>query len=411
MKMSLLDRFKKAQVEERGKGKAPQKVMGYLYDEEDIEKEPFSELQPPEGLAKYRNMKKNDPIIGGLMLRIENILRSTKWKIVGPNADFVKAQLEGLPQGINSLVQDMASSLTYGFSVNEKVWGVRDGIIYIKDVAPRHQLTIQEFANGKIYQLSANFAMPISKCLHFIPIEICRNPFGESILRHIYKPYYYKSSIEASEALGIDRDLGGLPIMQAPEGFDFTKADTSSPNYDPNVASTVDWAKNVVKYVRKDSSQGVILPHGWILNILKSETRSTIPTSDIVNRYNTEMAVGLLESFAVMGGFASTNNANTEAHIEDFLETCNTILGLMAEKITKSLIHDICAFNNLTDYPELQFVKVRRARLDRLASFVSRLVDKEIITVTNALEEELLQIASLPYRPDDKKELVGKMDG
>jgi hypothetical protein len=83
----------------------------------------------------------------------------------------------------------------------------------------------------------------------------------------------------------------------------------------------------------------------------------------------------------------------------------------MAEKITKSLIHDICAFNNLTDYPELQFVKVRRARLDRLASFVSRLVDKEIITVTNALEEELLQIASLPYRPDDKKELVGKMDG
>jgi hypothetical protein len=46
-----------------------------------------------------------------------------------------------------------------------------------------------------------------------------------------------------------------------------------------------------------------------------------------------------------------------------------------------------------------------------LASFVSRLVDKEIITVTNALEEELLQIASLPYRPDDKKELVGEMNG
>ncbi len=408
--MGLLDKFKKIKQKESS-GTVNRRVMGYLYEETDAEKEHFSELQPPTGLAKFRKMKKNDPIIGGLMLRTENIIQSAKWKVTGENADFVKAQLDALPQGMNDLIRDMITALTYGFSVNEKVWKVQDGVVYISDVPPRQQLTIQEFDKKYIYQMSGTYKMPKSKCIHFIPIKECRNPFGESLLRHIYKPYYYKSSIEASEAIGIDRDLGGLPILKAPEGFDFTKADSSSPNYDPYVASTVDWAKDVVKFVRKDSSQGIVLPYGWELQILKSETRSTIPTSDIVNRYNTEIAAGLLETFAVMGGFASTNNANTEAHIEDFLETCNTFLGLIAENITKSLIKDICDFNNLSSYPTLVFEKIRRERLDRLGSFITRLADKGIITITNTLEEELLKIASLTYAPDDKKEIDPEING
>jgi len=401
--MGIIDRFKRAKKTERKKlaKQPPIAEIGYLYSESDTEKEPLSELEAPDGLEKFRHMRTNDPIIGGLMLRIDMIFQAARYNLEGQNADFVQAQFDALPKGINSLLQDLASALTYGFSINEKVWEVRDGLVMLKDLPPRHQLTVSEFTAEFVKQESV--AIPRSKCIHFVPIEICRNPLGMSLLRHIYKPYYYKSSIEAAEALGIDRDLGGLPIMQAPEGYDFTKAVSTNENYDPFVAATLTWAKQVVADIRKDSSQGVVMPFGWVLKILKGESGNTIDTTNIINRYNTEMAIGILQDFAIMGAFASTNNANVEAHINDFLNTCDSFLSLMAEVINQQLIPDICRFNGLYEYPKISFLKLRKEALDKLAGYLARLVNANIITPTTEIEKTVLQLIDMPFTKSGQK--------
>lgn len=376
-------------------------TMGYLYDESDTSKENMAELIPPTGLEKFRNMRFNDPVVGGLMLRIENIFKTAGYTVEGENADFIIGQLKALPKGVIGLVQDMASALTYGFSINEKIWKSEGGVINLKDVAPRHQLTIVEFLNDEVVQSSAS--MPLSKCIHFVPISICRNPLGVALLRQIYKPYYYKSSIEAAEAQGIDRELGGLPMMTAPEHFEFIKADPEFAGYDPVIAATLDWAKSVVRDVRRDSSQGIITPAGWVLSLLQGKSSTGHETDLPIARLNTEIGVGLLENFAVMGAFSSTNSSDMEGHIKDFRGTCDAWLALMADTINRQLIRDMCFFNNLKEIPVFAFNKVDHESLMDMTAFLARLCQLNVVTPTTELETKMLNIAGLPLGTNVKK--------
>jgi hypothetical protein len=397
--------------EGRVSSKAASKILGS--DEFDpLIEETLSELTAPAGLRKFKNMEDNEPIIGGLLLRLKNVIKSANYEVTGENADLVQRQLSGLPFGIIGLLNDFSSSFTFGFSLNEKIWKVLNGEVTLIDLAPRYQLTITDwekekekvFAKQQTSKLGA-VLIPLTKCVHFTPDALCRNYYGKSMLRCVYKPYYYKASMEASEAQGIDRSLSGLPVLTAPEGFDFVNADSESPGYDEAVADTLDWAESVVSKVRKDEMQGVVKPAGWVLELLKGQTSSNINSPEVISRLNVEMAVGLLQTFAVMGGFASTNTSNIEKMILDFKEQCNTYLNLMEDVINRQIVQDICDFNLKTAYPKFRFASVTVETIADLASFVGRLVANEVITPTETLEKDMLSKIDVRYTTDDIKKL------
>lgn len=366
----------------------------------------MSELEPPEGLKKFDRMRMNDPVVGGLLLQLESVISRLRWTIEGPNSTFVKDQLLNISASLSTLFMEMASAFTFGFYVGEEIWTVENGEIRLVDIEPRYQSSIEGIDDGIVYQScdSGNYEIPLSKCIHFVPITHNRSPFGRSIIRHLYKPYYYKVAIEASEASGIDRDLAGLPKMTAPEGFDFTAADSSSANYNSIVKDTLDWAVQLVGEVRKDEQQGVVLPHGWEFELIRG-SESRIDTSAIIGRYNNEMALGVLEGFLVLGAFASTNNANVELHVSNFLASCDGFAGFMANTLNK-LVGKICRYNNKKNQPIIRFVPMRTHDLENLAAFLSRLVKNNIVTPTASIEEFILAIADLPYstKEDEKKE-------
>src|SRR5690606_26845233 len=62
--------------------------------------------------------------------------------------------------------------------------------------------------------------IPLSKGLLFRTKIARDNPEGRSLLRNAYRPWYFKKRIEEIEGIGIERDLAGLPVLQAPEGLD-----------------------------------------------------------------------------------------------------------------------------------------------------------------------------------------------
>jgi len=395
----------------RVNAKAANKILGS--DEFDpLLEETLSELIPPTGLRKFKNMEDNEPIIGGLLLRLKNVIKSANWEITGENAELVENQLINLPFGIVGLLNDFSSAFVFGFSLNEKIWKNLNGEITLIDVAPRYQLTIDDWIKEKDKVFAkqqtsekGSTLIPLSKCIHFTPDALCRNYYGKSMLRCVYKPYYYKASIEASEAQGIDRGLSGLPVMTAPEGFDFVNADSESPGYDEAVADTLDWAESVVSKVRKDEMQGVVKPCGWTLELLKGQTSSNINSPEVISRLNVEIAVGLLQTFAVMGGFASTNTSNIEKMILDFKEQCNTYLNLMENVINRQIVKDICDFNLKTTYPKFRFFSVTIEAIADLASFVARLVANEVVTPTESLEKFCLNKIDARYTTDDIKKL------
>lgn len=400
------------------KSKPPQslsRTLGQLgYDEQreglpDLEF--LSELSPPEGLDRYYKMERNDPIVGGLMLHLKAIMHRLKWEVKGPNADFVLQQFNNLPGGIPALLFDIANAFTFGVYVGEEIWQAYDGKIYLVDIEPRFPSTLKSITKDYVEQESSSHyaKIPYSKCLHHVFVQENRSPYGVSLLRHLYKPYYYKVSVEASESVGLDRDLTGLPKIQAPEGFNFDEADPSSPNYDPFVKATLDWAIDLVGKVRRDQQQGVVIPFGWTFDIIRGENRTSVPTSDIISRYNTEMAAGVLQNFLSLGAFATTNNANTEVHIRNFTGICDSYGIAVAQSINQGVIKKMIDYNGLSGYPEITFYPVNSEKLADLASFVGRLVNQQVITPTTTLEKELLQIADLTYDPSTEKTIQPKV--
>ncbi len=366
----------------------------------------LSELAPPEGLERYYKMTKNDPLVGGLILHLKKIIQRMRFSISlngSPANSFLTTYCPNL--NFEGLIEEVCSAFTFGFYLGELIWQTSSNKVILSDLSPRWQPTICSMTTTQAEQQAANFygLIPWTKCVHHIFYRENRNPYGVSLLRHLYKPYYYKVAIEASESVGLDRDLTGLPVMTAPESFDFSQADPASPDYDSTVKETLEWAVSIVSDVRRDQQQGVVKPYGWILDIIRGENRTSVPTSEIISRYNTEMAAGVLQNFLSLGAFATASNTNAEIHLANFLNACDSYAGTIAQTINRQVFAKIAEYNRLDSYPELSFAPISSEKLADLASFVGRLTSQGVISPTTKLEKELLQIASLPYDPETKK--------
>jgi hypothetical protein len=189
--------------------------------------------------------------------------------------------------------------------------------------------------------------------------------------------------------------------MTAPEGFDFAATDPESPDYSETNYATLSWALDIVGKLREDSIAGVVKPHGWELDLKKVDDKGEVSTNDIISRYNTEMAAGLLENFISLGAFATTNNANTEVNVKNFLRSCDTYASLLIDTVKTQIIDPVCRYNNLSS-PEIKLNKINREKLTDLAGFFARLVSNGIISPTTTLEKELLQDAGYSYSDDVK---------
>jgi len=356
--------------------------------------EVLAKLAPPTGLKEYYKMQVNDPIIGGIMWHIDSIFSRAKinWEGSVPknvserlNADFWR-----------KISSELTSTLTYGFSVNEEIWEIVDGLPMLVDIAPRFQPTIDSFQDGMVQQSSPNSSseMPITKVLHITIGSQARSPYGTSFLRSIYKPYYMKTNIEASEANSLDRDLAGLPVMTAPEGFDFMRATAGSTIYDPNVAATLNWAINIVRNIRKDAQQGVVCPNGWELKLLRAEGNSRDP-GDAIRRYNSSICVGLLESFLAPIVDTHGRGSQTEVHLGILTSAINSIICRFVAEINRQVISKLQMIYKFDG--KLAVQPLTNYNLKDLASFIGRLISQGAIKPNNKLEESILGIVDMPY--------------
>lgn len=365
----------------------------------------LSKLAPPYNIRTFRKMRYNDSIIGGILMEIELMLATMETSIEGPNAEFCTEVLKRMETSIPQIISDMSSAITYGFYIGEKVYGADGSLIYLKDVKPRFQETISAInnENGDVVQDTdtGQFKFSYKRALHHTFIADCRNPFGTSLLRHVYQPYYFKSVLTASEAATIDRDLTGLPVITTPEGFDFSAAMPDSTNYDAAAAATLEWATDLVTNVRTDSQQGIVLPFGFKFEIVRGENRSSIPTTDIINRFNNDIVSGLLSQFMM-----STKMTDAKTQIDTFMRTIDA-MALKMSWTLNLLLKDICQFNGKGEAPIFKFSKLRQESLTNMASFVARLVFNNVITPTTELEHSLLKLADLPIG-DTKRPMTDK---
>lgn len=187
----------------------------------------------------YREMM-DDAIIGALLESVRTPLLASEFEVHPASSQrediAAAAFLETCMNTMRDMewlehTEEMLDFLGYGFAISEKVWEKRkDGYIYIKALIPVGQETLDHWGDpdelGEITGFhqrdpvtgKINFASR-DRLLHFTFRSRKRNPQGYSILRSLYRPWYFKKNLETIEAIGAERDVGNAPIAELGDAY------------------------------------------------------------------------------------------------------------------------------------------------------------------------------------------------
>ncbi len=294
----------------------------YIYEEF------LPELRWPRAGRIYQEMADNDPVIGAILYLAEMLIRGTTWD-VSPAGDtpedieaatFLKSCMDDMEMSWANVISEILSMFTYGFSFHEIIYKVRrgpderspkyrsqysDGRIGWRAMPIRAQTSMDEWIFNEDNELTAfvqvaepdykRVIIPMSKGLLFRTRVSRDNPEGKSLLRNAYRPWFFKKHFEEIEGIGIERDLAGFPVLTAPENLDLWNDD------DPQMVALRARAEDLVSSVRRDSEEGILLPHGWELALLTSGSSRQIDIGSTIDRYDNRIAITMLSDIILLG--------------------------------------------------------------------------------------------------------------
>jgi hypothetical protein len=364
-----------------------------------VSEEFLSQLRWPQAAKVYQEMSDNDPTIGAILYMIKQIVRRATWKAEAASdspedkaaAEFLEQCMNDMSTGWNDTISEILSYFVYGWSFHEIVYKVRrgphqkdaryrskynDGRIGWRKIPIRSQHTLYgwEFDDedggvlGMWQQGPPDFKMryiPLEKGLLF-RTEIARdNPEGRSLLRNCYRPWYFKKRIEEIEGVGIERDLAGLPVLIPPENVDI---------WDPDNPVAVRYraqAENTVKSVRRDKSEGLVIPHGWDFKLMSTGGSRQFDTNEIINRYDHRIAITMLADIVMMGGDKVGSFALGEVKKSLLSASIEAQTTNIAEIFNKYAIPKLFRYNtfNITEYPRIVCSEIEVPSLKELGDF------------------------------------------
>lgn len=393
-----------------------------------IYEEFLRELCGKKGIEAYKEMSTNDATIGAALYAVEMLIRQVKWDVQAAGseaadeeaAEFVRSCMDDMDETWSDFISEVLSFLTYGWSYHEIVYKRRmgntknpetkskynDGLIGWRKLPIRSQDTLWEWAYDEndnlrgIWQSAPpdykQVFIPIEKSLHFKTKSSKGNPEGKSILRSAYRSWYFKRRIQEIEGIGIERDLAGLPLLEAPEGFDIW-AD------DPETAAIRHTAENIVKSVRRDQREGIVIGNGWKFSLLSTGGRRQFDTNAVIGRYDRDMAMSLMADFILLGHEQVGSYALSSDKTELFSVALGAYLDLICSVMNNQAIPRLIDLNgdnfkNISGYPEFIHGDIETQDLDKLGTFIKDMVGIGAITPDEKMEDYLRMTASLPER-------------
>lgn len=348
---------------------------GYVYEEF------LPKLRWPRAGRIYQEMADNDPVVGGILYLAEMLIRNTDWQTTpggdSPRdkeaADFLYECMFDMDTSWEDTVSEILSMIPYGFSFHEVIYKVRrgpeetngkyrskhkDGKIGWRRIPIRSQSTLNSWVfdedgdiKGFVQDLeSKSVVIPLSKGLLFRTRVSRDNPEGRSLLRNAYRPWYFKKRIEEIEGIGIERDLAGLPVLTAPDGMDLWNEE------DARMAALRTNAEMLVKSIRRDSEEGILLPAGWKLELLSTGSSRQFDTNTIINRYDYRIALTLLSDIILIGGEKTGSFAMADTKKSILATALEAQLDNIADIFNKYAVPKLMMMNGFTDltsYPEI----------------------------------------------------------
>lgn len=397
--------------------------------------EPLQKLAGQGWMKAIRDMTYNDPVIGAMQFAIEMLARQATWKIVPYSSDsehekdaqFARECIfEDMAQTWQETLCEILTMGPYGYAWLEMCYKTRggesrdkkknsrysDGRVGFRKWALRgqdslYQWKFDDFDDIESFvQMSApDFKLreiPFEKSLHFRPTAHMQNPEGRSIYRNAYRPWFFKTNIENIEAIGIERELAGLPVIDVP-------ADWFLDSASPDEKRMVDYAQDLADLVRNDEVKGVVMPAKYDDNknrvfdirLLSSNGKRQFDTSVTINRLDQRIAVCVLADFVFLGTNPNGSNALMDGKTGIFSNALSAWLDTICDTVNRRAIPKLQKLNGRpTDKcPYLAHGKVEQISLPELGAYVRDLSGANI-EFTTEQEDYLKRRAEMPVEDE-----------
>ncbi|RKJ64856.1 phage portal protein family protein [Roseburia sp. 1XD42-69] len=400
-----------------------------------IYEEFLHELRGKRGIAVYHEMSENDDVVGAILFAIEMLVRQCDWNVEPGGdtakdkeaAEFVKSCMDDMQDTWIDTISEILSFLTYGWSFHEIVYKRRmghtrdkrtrskynDGLIGWKKLPIRAQETLYQWEydnEDNLLGMTQNpppdygmFTIPMEKALLFRTKSRKNNPEGRSILRTAYRSWYFKRRIQEIEGIGIERDLAGLPVMHTPDNVDIWNSD------DPKMVTTKATLEGMVRSIRRDELEGVVLPYGFELELLSSGGNRQFDTNAIISRYDTRIAMTVLADFIFLGHEKTGSWALSSDKTNLFAMAMGAFLDIICETFNSQGIPSLIDINgqhfaNITDYPKMTHGDIEDVDIEKMAAFIKDMTGIGVLVPDDGLEDYVRQAGHLPERTSDTRE-------
>lgn len=398
-------------------------------------------LRGARGSKVYREMADNDPVVGSVLYAIEKIITRLEWRIdafddsdvAEANKEFVQTCIDDMSDSWDSTVASILSMLIFGYSYHEIVYKIRggeskdpkrksrfdDGKIGWRKFAGRAQETLYSWQfdeDGGIQamqQMDSSASqgvviIPIDKSLLFRTTTAKNNPEGRSLLRNAYRPWFFKRRIEEIEAIGIERDLAGLPIAYVPPEY-------LSSNATAEQQAVVASLEQIVQNVKRNEQEGIVFPlvyddnnnKMFDLQLLSTGGSRQFDTDKVIGRYDQRIAMSVLSDFILLGHEAVGSFALGSSKMDLWTMAVDSIAKSIAETINQHAIPRLLRLNGMDTkaMPYITYGDIAHVDLTQMADFASKLTAAGVIVSDPTLEDYLRELAGLPPAERETKVL------
>ncbi len=368
----------------------------------------------------YREMA-DDVVVGALLESIKTPLIASPFEVIAGTdskedqvaKEFVEKDLfKDLDIEWPSHVGEMLECLDYGFALSEKVLEKRkDGRLHIRSLIPIGQETLDHWGERDEFGAVSEFiqkrepgqksgvvhSAPMTKLLHFKFKGRKRNPEGRSLLRSLYRPWYFKKNLEALEAIGAERDVGNAPVATLKEGVRYTK-------------TQIDDLGKALEGFRMDESVYVIAPAGVEIKAYGGGNK-VYDVRAMIRDWQHLIRQRFFADFLSLGAEQVGTQALAKEMTTFFGLALRSIQEIMLSVWNRQLIPWVFAWNNWEPtsgiLPRLDWLRPEDSNLQSLAQAYQMLIAAGILDIDEAVKKRVrlqvgLPVGPLSANPNDK---------
>jgi phage gp29-like protein len=398
----------------------------------------------------YDKMRKGDAQINAMLSVLKLPLRGATWTCVPPAdgdevdqqiADYVNSCIfedDAMELGWDYTLRHILLQLDHGFSVFEVVWEVDEsGAFRVKRLAPRLPRTIRRWhvdRNGRLRAIQQYAPVPVpterdvtqaalyrsrvdnSAAARYeynthtkfqwltIPADYLAvftlnregdNYEGISILRTIYRNWYYKDQAYNLEGVRLDRFGVGIPVAKLDDTHTLTQSD-------------LDNLTEVLKSVRSNERAFLIAPPGVEYKLLPETGSKTAGTgaTNWINHHDQQIARNVLAGFLTLGNDPHGTLGFGSRLTDMFISSLNGIAAGICSDLKTQVVKKLCDLNfDMTKrkYPRVTCRDLEQVDMSNLVQALAVLANTWV-QPDDDIEKMLRKVLQLPpLKPEQKR--------